>query len=312
MLRKPVLVNCQNGKPAKQNDYCGDPASWFTTEHFIAKGLNALSFDYIVDWENNRCQDELWVKRIICDDTDYSTLNKNEIAQKIIEVDGKSYPKKLLEFSNAHNLRLRYFLYRNIKQSDWGDLKNKIVSIDFSNYSHNNCIEIFNSETIQKEINSLRRKSRKMGSKGLSYATSTLEGYLSDKIIIWPGDVDTLLVDAENKVKVIIEFKKHTSYSKIPFDHQKIENYRDIDVLKYRSLGLLRDRFNAPLPPLLIIIYYSTEPAEREIIIEILTGPYDKLAALKRLRLPLPKQGNINSLTTFCEQFLNTIKLNDC
>ena len=312
MLRKPVLTRCADGTPAQQNNYCGDPESWFSNELFKAKGFNALRFDYIVDWEANRFQDEIWIKRIVCDDTDYSTLKKEDLAKRIVEEDGRSYPRQLLNFANTHNLRLRYFLFRNINQNDWSNLQNRIVSIDLSRYSHSDCVEIYNAETIQSEIIRLRKQSHKIGKKGLIYATSTLEGYLSKSKAIWPGDVDTLLVDTKNNVKAIIEFKKHTSRSKIAFDDQSIENYRDIDVLKYRSLGLLRDRFDTPSTPLLIIIYFSTESEEKEIIMETLAGPYDTLSARETHRLRLPKQGDLDSLNIFCEEFIGATKLSDC
>ena len=135
------------------------------------------------------------------------------------------------------------------------------------------------------------------------YSTSSLEGYLSRQPYFWPGDADTVLFDENNEVVAIIEFKKHTASSTIPFGEQRITNYLNQDILKYKSLALLRDKFQTPL----FVLYYPIPRNIDYIIIEKLDGAADTLYASERYELELPNCRKSDRIRAFANAFITNV-----
>ena len=223
------------------NPVCGDPAEWFDSVFFRRYGIYGTSFDFFVDWEQEQICDEVWIKRI-SDSDDIRNLDEKALTELIAACDGREKSLSLLCYLRSQNLREKYMLFRDVAEARWADGTEKVVELDLSRYGKG-AVSYLNADEIQDRIRYLRKWPASIGSAGLIYSTSSLEGYLSRKPFFWPGDADTVLYDKENKTLAVLEFKKHTSSSKIPFEDQKLENYLSADILKYKSLALLRDRF---------------------------------------------------------------------
>ena len=66
----------------------------------------------------------------------------------------------------------------------------------------------------------------RIGSKGLVLSTTALEAHLSKTSAPWPGDADLVVFGAHDREpRCVIELKKHTEKSRLPFDAQRVENY---------------------------------------------------------------------------------------
>lgn len=300
MLRKPILALTKNRKKLAQcNNICGNPEEWFSSEIFLQNRIYTTSFDFFVNWENSTISDEIWIKRI--SDTKYNIdQNTNKLINEILSLDGIDETKRLCSFFKYYNIIEKYMIFRDVDENEWENGHEHIIEVNLSN---NNKISYYNIKEIQNKIKSLRKKSASIGNAGLIYSTSSLEGYLSKQEYFWPGDVDTLLYDSNNKVVAIIEFKKHTSNSKIPFSDQKLSNYLKKDILKYKSLALLRDRFDTRL----FVLYYPIPVDIDYIIVEELNGAVNSLYVNERHEVKLPRIQDNNSLNEFASEFIRKI-----
>ena len=302
MLSKPVLALASNrNRLAQTNDFCGDPAEWFDSQAFIERNLYSTSFDFFVDWNKERICDEVWIKRI-SDSDSIHTQSEEELLKQIAECDGSEKANRVYRFMAHHSIIEKYMLFRDVPENQWATGTEKVVEVDLSRYK-NGSVSQYNAQEIQEKIRKLRRKAAPIGNTGLVYSTSTLEGYLSRQAYFWPGDADTVIFDENNNVQAIIEFKKHTANSRIPFADQKITNYLNRDILKYKSLALLRDKFNTKL----LVLYYPIPQNINYIIIEKLDGSPDCLFASERYELELPNRRIYAQVRAFVDAFITSI-----
>lgn len=302
MLRKPILALTKNRNQLAQiNTICGNPEDWFSSEIFVQYGLYSTSFDFFVNWENETICNEVWIKRISDTNSIYQQ-NTTQLLHEISKCDGKEESNRLYRFFKKQNIIEKYMLFVDINENEWENEGGYIVELDLSNKDTNK-ITYYNVEEIQDKIKNLRKKPASIGKAGLIYSTSSLEGYLSKQQFFWPGDVDTLLYDSNNEVVAIIEFKKHTKNSKIPFNEQKLSNYLSRDILKYKSLALLRDRFKTNL----FVIYYPIPEDINYIIIEKLEGSPHSLLVSERYELKLPNKQYKNTMEDFAKRFITKI-----
>jgi len=99
----------------------------------------------------------------------------------------------------------------------------------------------------------------RVGSKGLTYGTSAVECYLSKTDAAFPGDADAVIVDMQNRVRCVIEYKKHTLQEPIG-EHLMTKYYPRPDGRKYQRLVALAKRYkyfpDQSVP--LVVFYYST------------------------------------------------------
>ncbi|MCM1176105.1 MAG: hypothetical protein NC341_13830 [Blautia sp.] len=307
MLRKPVLAHREDRRKAAQiNPLCGDPEGWFDSVFFREKGLYAASFDFFVNWEKESVCDEVWIKRI-SDSEEIQQMEEDELTKLISDCDGIEKSRSLYFFLRYHGMREKYMLFRDVPESLWSSGQEKVVELDLTKYRKGS-ISYLNAEEIQDRIEKLRIKPASLGKDGLRYATSYLEGYLSEKPFFWPGDVDTILYDRNNRVAAVIEFKKYTADSTISFERQGIHNYRKKDYQKYKSLALLRDRFQTGL----FVIYYPVPGNIDYIIVEELEGtPTWKtpslLHAVSRTELALPLINRPDRMREFAGEFMDRV-----
>ncbi len=303
MLSKPILALASDRtKTAKKNEYCGDPEEWFDSAAFRKRNLYATAFDFFVNWETNSVCDEVWIKRI-SDSDEIHNQSALELMKLISDCDGKEKSNRLYRFMRHQNMSEKYMLFRDVPEKLWDNGQEKVVELDMSKcYTEQNLVSQLDAEEIQERISQLRRYPAKLGQAGLIYSTSSLEGYLSHKPYFWPGDADTVLFDENNEVTAVIEFKKHTASSKIPFSEQKLKNYLERDILKYKSLALLRDRFKTNL----YVLYYPIPRDINYMIIEKIDGNVDALYASARYELDLPDRTG-KGVETFAAAFTKKV-----
>lgn len=302
VLRKPTLALTKNRNSLAQiNNICGNPEDWFSSEVFVQNGLYSTSFDFFVDWENETICNEAWIKRI--SDTKYIyEQNTSQLLKEISNCDGVEESNRLYKFFKEQNISEKYMLLMDVDEREWEKEDTYIVEVDLSS-NDTNKINYYNAVEIQDKIKKLRKKPASIGRAGLIYSTSSLEGYLSKQEFFWSGDVDTLIYDNNNEVVAVIEFKKHTKNSKIPFKEQRLSNYLSKDILKYKSLAFLRDRFMTKL----FVVYYPIPENIDYIILEKLEGSPDSLFASERYELKLPNKENKNTIEDFAKEFITKI-----
>lgn len=102
-----------------------------------------------------------------------------------------------------------------------------------------------------------------VGNKGLIYGTSAVECALSRTNAAFPGDADAVIVDDRDRMRYIIEYKKHTLDTPIS-EHLVTKYYPFPDGRKYQRLEALATRYrisqSSHIP--LVVLYYSTTKPE--------------------------------------------------
>lgn len=307
MLSKPVLaLTADRTRIAQTNDYCGDPENWFDSQYFRNYGLHSATFDFFVNWDDETICDEIWIKRISDSDNIHSETHA-ELMRLIAECDGRDKLNHLFRFFAYQRMIVKYMLFRDVPEREWENGEEKVIELDISRYRQE-VVSRYDASEIQDKIRNLRRSPAPIGNAGLIYSTSSLEGYLSRQPYFWPGDVDTVLYNDNNDVEAIIEFKKHTANSRIPFNNQRIANYLTRDILKYKSLALLRDRFNTDL----YVLYYPIPANIDYVIVEKIDGNPDGLYATDRIELELPNRRSAERMAAFAERFVaRVLRRND-
>lgn len=302
MLSKPIYALTKDrSKKALVNNICGDPEEWFDFQTFKENNLFAASFDFFVDWKNKKICDEVWIKRI-SDSDNIQNLDEEELIKLISDCDGVEKSRRLYLFLRNQKIKEKYMLFKDVPEESWKNGTGIVVELDLSKYKKGS-ISRFNINEIQDKIKKLRKVPAPIGRSGLNYSTSSLEGYLSKQQFFWPGDVDMVLYDGNNNAVAIIEFKKHTARSEITFEDQKISNYLNKDILKYKSLALLRNHFKTDL----FVLYYPVPADINYIIIEKIEGAPDSLHAAGRYELDLPVKNDINKMRTFADRFISEV-----
>lgn len=303
MLSKPVLAKRDNRNiVAPINTYCGDPEEWFQTDSFAKKKIHAASFDFFVDWSTEKICDEVWIKRI-SDSDDIYNKNEAELIEMISDHEGRDKARALNYFLRVNKMHEKYMLFRDVPEKEWETRNEKVVELDLSKYKKGS-VSYADVVQLEEEIRNFRKIPASIGKAGLVYSTSSLEGYMSKRNYFWPGDVDTLLFDDANNVVALIEFKKHTSASKIPFENQGISNYGVKDKLKYKSLALLRDRFCSSL----YVIYYPIPSNISYMILERIEGNPNNLWSKWKKKIKLPNIRSEIEMEEFSDNFLSAIK----
>jgi len=102
-----------------------------------------------------------------------------------------------------------------------------------------------------------------VGTKGLTYGTSAVECSLSGSNAAFPGDADAVIVDDQNRIRYLIEYKKHTIPQPMS-DHLVEKYYPKPDGRKYHRLEALVAHYRlaqqSAIP--LVVLYYSTRKPE--------------------------------------------------
>lgn len=306
MLRKGILARADDPtRIAAYNRYSGDPAGWFDNEFFRNNHLFPVTFDFFVDWKNKTIGKQLWTKRIIYQPFE---MTVRETYQKIVAVDGMDHLDRLTGFCNRYHFELEYILCPEIPAKDWARSQNHVFIFNLTKYlNHEPDHEVLREVTaaqLKQIIGDIRRESHFIGKKGLTYASSSLEVYLSWDKYIYPGDADIVLINDRYEAVAIVEIKKHTAYSEKKFGPVESENlysYRDTDRLKFQSLGWLKEDLDCSL----YMLYYSTLESGPGIVkFERIVGDPEKLLSVYPFETELPEGNNSFSLMKFQKEFL--------
>ena len=99
----------------------------------------------------------------------------------------------------------------------------------------------------------------RVGNKGLKFGTSAIECFLSTSDAAFPGDADGVIVDDQNRVRCVVEYKKHTLSDELG-NHLMPRYYPRPDGRKYQRLAALAAHYSAlnraRVP--MVVLYYST------------------------------------------------------
>ncbi len=284
MLRKPVLARCddRNVLPRRNAKY-GSPEGWFDHSTLSENGLIGHSFDFFVDWGSPSfdVNSNLWIKLLV---DEPGELSDRDFSTKLVTFVGADYLYRLLRFADNFEFLVNYIVIPDSQDFSDKSAKIGIVSTRLENDEIRTSLETVNIADFQARITAFSGGPISIGTKGLSYSTSNLECFLSGTSSLYPGDLDLLVCDEQNRPKLIFEFKKHNLSSDINL--QQLKNYYPHpDRRKYDRIKLFQHRLGADIP--IVILYYPTHPTFTNGIVEVITGEVGNLKTRKRNQFPL-------------------------
>lgn len=309
MLTKPYLAKCSDRTSMpKEHPTSGSPEDWFSNSVLQRHGLIGLTFDFFVDWSKNpsSLKPVVWVKRSLSSPHTYNRLIEDLHKNLVMEF-GIGFLTRLASFASNYQLLVQFVIYRD--DFNWGDETSEILLVNLLN--SNNKILFDNRIISVRQLKDLIKQNSggpiRVGSKGLIYGTSRLECFLSKTDSLYPGDADLVIIDAENKPKAILEFKKHTLQS--PILNQALSNYYPYpDGRKYDRLAILQEylsRSGEHVP--LLVLYYPTNGAFKEGRVELLQGTIGKLSARAAGNFNLPIRGSLENYDSIVSKIKNAI-----
>ena len=234
-----------------------DPGQWIRAA--LPEGRTFTTFHYIVKWDQRpyAVSETCLVTRLLDLGTaesadqvtrqDIATAFKRStapaelnLAKRILEPYGKKPVALLLPEHPAEPIRWNTPVWAISKaQPEPDDIRSSRVS------------------RLADAIKKHRGSPAHVGAKGLTYSTSQVECFLSRTQDIFPGDADCLIADAQNRIRFLIEYKKHTQQGSIA-DHLACRYYPRQDSRKYRALQALVDDLTTNEPPTeLHVLYYK-------------------------------------------------------
>ncbi|HEY9268553.1 MAG TPA: hypothetical protein VIO39_03745 [Methylotenera sp.] len=303
----PILAKCKNrSELAKENPILGGPDIWFNGNLLEKIGIKSVGFDFFIDWSNNILDRNLWLKRLTLANIDVHSLSDNEIINSLKE-------DKFLDlvlFSRANKFTASAIIYND--NQNWSDQSHLIHVFWPKDATNNKGLRV--DKIYLKDIKQLiKAKSGgpvKMGTKGLTYGTSRLECSLCHSDALWPGDADLILLNNNYLPIAVLEFKKHTASSGIPFNEQRLGNYYPSpDGRKYDRLKHLSDQINGDVSIPLFLIYYSTISTEHRVIVEQVIGNVGALQAIGSVFFTIDENDINGSFEKVIQYIINNSKL---
>lgn len=318
MFKKPYLAKVEDrSRKASINAISGDPFDWFNNATVRGHSIGATTFDFFVDWGHNSIPKEIWHK-ILYDANGFSLTIKDThlkgLIKDIVSLFGKEYVFDNFKFETSLGLKSKYVLIPDITINEWENEWDKPTSdlpiIIFNPTLKNRpkFLELYNVHNIVTRIKELRGESEaKMGKKGMMYATSALEGFLSKGKVIWPGDVDLLLYNVNQLTPIaMIEIKKHTNHDPRLLGDLSIRDYISVDQKKYSSLYLFSRQYELPF----YMLYYSTNTEDTVGYIERIntdvSTPMD-MGPQEREKFILPHDGDGGSYEVFFSSVISSL-----
>ena len=308
MLHKPILARCDNRKiTARKHPSSGDPEEWFADTYLEPYCFVGLTFDFFVNWNTSSIPNQLWVKRVVDDSfTPWPMNHAGGVPNAIYQCDGEEKVRQLCRFADRNGMSCHYFLF---KESDyWGLRPEPIVEVRFDSNGTVRRILRIELSNLEDRIKQLREGPASVGPKGVTYALTSLECYLSKTDALWPGDADLVLVDCSFTPNAIIEFKKDTIGT--PISSETLSNYYPrIDRRKYDSFAHLRDHLtDVPSTLPIIVLYYSVkELVDQEVKLERIEGTAGRLRATDSRLVPMPQADDKESCKKLIEALLGMI-----
>lgn len=260
----PVLHN-ERFQALKTNYRLGDITYNFDSNALRSNGLNALSFCFFVNWNNNylsgTIDPHIWIKKgLAIHEKKRIDVQEPLLIEKFLSCEPLDAVINKSSFFGRYDLDLSYTIIWKAPLGTLPDNCNVIIELSYrdSGFQKN----IINFGQLKNLLLQYSGRSIVMG-KPLIYYETELEKILSlnrsGRTAPFPGDCDLLLYDNDFRCRAIIEFKKRTSRgANISIANQTISNYIEKDILKYRRLNLLRNYFeqkDESIIPLLNIFY---------------------------------------------------------
>ena len=304
MLHKPVWARCDNRNVRARTHPNGEPDKWLADTYLQPHRLVGLTFDFFVNWNTGSIPNQLWIKRVV--DNSLTSWPTRDSASVIYQCDGEEKVIQLCRFAYRYGMSCHYFLFK--ESADSQRPPDTIVEVTFDGSGSVVGVQKVELSILRDRIRQLRRSRASVGSKGVTYALTSLECYLSKTDTIWPGDADLVLVDSIFTPRAIIEFKKDTIGT--PISRETLSNYYPRrDPRKYNSFAHLRNHFTGDPSTLpIIILYYSVkEPLDQQVKLERIEGAAGRLRATNSQLLPLPNANDEASCRDLVDALLGMI-----
>ena len=237
-----------------------NPLDWIIPR--LGNDYESLSFHFFINWNQNPpvVSGPFWLSRLIIASSPNELITaKDEDVLAAYKVAGSDILLSHLdELARSNSTNAECVLL--------GEMDTKLVNSQSPVWiiKHDNeangqlSINRITIAGLGKYIESIRKGSAALGSKGLIYGTSAVECWLSRTNNLFPGDCDCLIL--KNGVPVsIIELKKHTLNDPIS-NNLASRYYPGQDSRKYDSLFALKryleQNYQVKIP--LSIIYFAT------------------------------------------------------
>ena len=315
MLHKPTLAYCNNrARPASIHPHSGEPDEWLADTYLEPHDLVGLTFDFFVNWHIRSVSNRLWIKRIVEPSFTPWPVLSHDISDAIYQCDGEGKVKQICGFADRYNMSCHYFLFKELPNSQHPPAP--IIAVSFDGDGLVTDVREAELSILMRRIRQLSGGPVRIGEKGLTLGFTTLECYLSKTDAAWPADADLVLVDSNSTPRAIIEFKKHTSSSRISFDDQKLSNYYrrgnnwSRDGRKYNRLAIFSDYLSGNGPPLpIIVVYYPVQESIEQVQLERVEGADRELRTTESEFIPIPNVKNEESCRNFVASLLEMIGL---
>lgn len=242
-----------------------DPSDWIALS--LPAGWRLLSFHFFVDWWQSppKLADKVWMTRQVR--FEHESEMAKDLESKILNMFNQSEDRRYFEglerICSNYRHDLSAIILPDIPVSViteqtpiWVIRRTENADLGISKYSVN---------SLKQAIQFHSGGPVKVGTKGLKYGTSAVECFLSSSDAAFPGDADGVVVDDQNRVRCVIEYKKHTIDDALD-NHLINKYYPRPDGRKYKRLEALRSHYERvnQFPTPLVILYFSTrEPVIR-------------------------------------------------
>lgn len=242
-----------------------EPSDWIAPS--LPVGWRLFSFHFFVDWNHSppHLANRVWMTRQVRfeHESEMAKELKSDLFSLFDQSEDRRYFEDLERICTNYRHDLSAILLPDIPVSViteqtpvWVIRRIKNEDLKVRKYSVNN---------LKNAIQFHSGGPVNVGKKGLTYGTSAVECFLSGSDAAFPGDADGILVDDQNQVRCVIEYKKHTIGDALD-NHLINRYYPSRDGRKYKRLEALRSHYEYvnQFPTPLVMLYFSTrEPVIR-------------------------------------------------
>ncbi len=236
-----------------------DPSDWIAPS--LPVGWRLLSFHFFVDWMQSppHLANRVWLTRQVRFEHESEMAKKLE--SDLLSLFNQSADRRCFEDIERVCSHYRHDLSAMIlpdipvsviteQTPIWVIRRTENTGLGIGKYSVN---------SLKKAIQFHSGGPVKVGTKGLKFGTSAVECFLSGSDAAFPGDADGVVVDDQNRVRCVIEYKKHTIGDALD-NHLINKYYPRPDGRKYKRLEALRSHYERVnhFPTPLVILYFST------------------------------------------------------
>lgn len=236
-----------------------EPQNWIAPS--LPDGWRLVSFHFFVNWNCNPplVADQIWMTRQLGFDSNVNLANIHEA--DILNIFNRSSARREFDeleiIFSPYGYKTTAVILPDIPVSAISD--ETPVWVIAKSGGVNNRVQQVTISNLKNAIQKHSGGSVWVGSKGLTYGTSAVECYLSKSDAAFPGDADAVIIDMQNRVRCVIEYKKHTLQAPID-EHLMTKYYPRPDGRKYQRLVALAKRYeyflHQSVP--LVVLYYST------------------------------------------------------